>query len=391
MTDTIRTDAPRLWAARPSRACDAILLTRPAFRRCRLEWFAVALLSLGAPAVGQAVDTIVPRSGAPIRGKIMSTSKDGVLVDAEEGQRSIAANDIRYIVYAGEPATLRQLRVAANKGNTEGAQRYLDSLNREKLQGDLVQADLQFYEALVGSQKAIATGVGLAEAGRAMRTFASQHRDSFHFYRAAEVLGDVAVALQRPDDAAKFYGVLEHSPWADVQLRGTVKRADALRTASGPQNLADALGRYETLIARDVTGDEANRQQKMAQIGKAICQAQLGNAAEAIPVLETLLDSTPAEDVELLVNAYNALGLSYQAAQRPKDAVLAFLHVELLFPNQQAARAEALYYLSQLWTELGHADRAAEARQLLQDKFAGSAWTKKLANLPAEGGGLNSP
>ncbi len=280
---------------------------------------------------------------------------------------------------------MRQIRDAANKGNTERAQRYLDGLSRDKVEGDLVRADLRFYEALVASQKAIASGVGLAEAGRTMRSFVNDYRESFHFYRAAEVLGDLAVAMQRPDDAARFYGVLEKSPWEDVRLRGTVKMADALRAAGGQQNLSEALSRYDKLIGAVVHGDEAQRQKKLAQIGKAACQAQLGSAAEAIPVLEQLVASAPTEDAELLVSGYNALGLSYQAAGRLKDAVLAYLRVELLFPNQQSARAEAFYRLSLLWDELGQTDRATEARQSLQHDFPESAWARKIVSAPGAG------
>jgi tetratricopeptide (TPR) repeat protein len=330
-------------------------------------------------ATAQTTDTIVPNSGTPLRGTIVGTSKDGLTLEVAGQQRQVAANEIRYVAYGGEPAILRQIRDAANKGNTERAQRYLDTLSRDKIDRDLVRVDLQFYEALVTSQKAIATGTGLAEAGRALRLFASEHRDSFHFYRAAEALGDVAVAMQRPDDAARFYGVLEKTPWADVRLRGTVKMANALRTAGGEQNLAEALRRYEALIAATVDGDEAKRQQQWARLGQAICQADLGRAAEAIPAVEQVLAATPTEDADLLAAGYNALGRCYGAAERPKDAALAFLRVELLFPQQQSARAEALYHLGGIWDQLGHADRAAEARQLLQDNFPDSTWARKLA------------
>ncbi len=332
---------------------------------------------LASDAGGQQVDRIVPQSGPTISGEITATSKDEIVITVGGQSQKVPANQVRYVVFADEPSTLRQIRDAVNKGNIERAERYLQNLSRDKVDQEFGVADLQFYEALLGIRKAIISGAGLADSARAMVTFVTQHRDTFHFYPAAEALGDIAVAMQRPEDAAKYYGALEKSPWKDVQLRGTVRMADALRAAGG-EHIADALKRYEALLALEVEGDDAKRQKERAQIGKAVCQAELGQAESAIQVLIGLIAKTPNNDSEMLASAYNALGLCYQSTDRPKDALLAFLRVELLFPDQAAARAEALYHIQALWGKLEQPNRSIEARQTLQTEFPNSTWAKKL-------------
>jgi tetratricopeptide (TPR) repeat protein len=208
-----------------------------------------------------------------------------------------------------------------------------------------------------------------------MRDFVSAHRDTFHFYDAAEALGDIAVAMNRPQDAARYYGQLENAPWPDMQFRGMVRMAEALRAAGGNQ-VGEALKRYEAIAASAVEGKEAERQKQFAIVGKVSCQAELGQADAGLTEIQTLIDATPAEDVELLARAYNALGACHRAASRPKDAILAYLHVDLLFSQQAESRAESLHYIVQLWTELGKPDRAEEAKAKLQTQYEGSAWAR---------------
>ena len=91
-----------------------------------------------------------------------------------------------------------------------------------------------------------------------------------------------------------------------------------------------------------------------------------------------LIKNEDPKQTELFANAYNILGLCHQQAGEDLQAVLAFLHTDLLFSNQAAAHAEALYYLSQLWPKLDKNDRALEARTTLKSLYRNSVWAGKL-------------
>ena len=88
-----------------------------------------------------------------------------------------------------------------------------------------------------------------------------------------------------------------------------------------------------------------------------------------------ILDTDP-EQKELQARAYNALGDSYQRAGRTKDALLAFLHVDVLYSTVPDAHAEALSHLATLWDAVGQADAARQARQTLNEQYRDSRWAK---------------
>jgi tetratricopeptide (TPR) repeat protein len=139
----------------------------------------------------------------------------------------------------------------------------------------------------------------------------------------------------------------------------------------------EASAEFERALATSATDPTAVRQQTLARVGKAACQAEQGQVEEAIAQLQdALLKNDPADD-PLFAQIYLALGSAYRRANQPLDALLAYLHVDLLFYGQREAHAEALYYLTQLWPQVDQPARAVEARQLLQERYAGSVWAKR--------------
>ncbi|MBM4076243.1 MAG: tetratricopeptide repeat protein, partial [Planctomycetes bacterium] len=100
---------------------------------------------------------------------------------------------------------------------------------------------------------------------------------------------------------------------------------------------------------------------------------------EAIKIAETVTDTGPADDAPLQAEAYVILGNSLQALSRPKEAVLAYLHVDLLYPKQGDFRAEALFRLVKAWKAVQQPDRSSEAESRLVQNYPNSAWRKKLA------------
>ena len=66
-------------------------------------------------------------------------------------------------------------------------------------------------------------------------------------------------------------------------------------------------------------------------------------------MIEQMIQDTDPEQKELQARAYNALGDCYERAGRTKDALLAFLHVDVLYSTVPDAHAEALSHLVKLW------------------------------------------
>ena len=86
-------------------------------------------------------------------------------------------------------------------------------------------------------------------------------------------------------------------------------------------------------------------------------------------------DAKRHDDFDLLARAYAALGDSYLQSDRPKDALFAFLHIDLLYPQVNEAHAKALHELSKLWEIAGYADRADEAAEKLARQYPRSRYS----------------
>ena len=108
-----------------------------------------------------------------------------------------------------------------------------------------------------------------------------------------------------------------------------------------------------------------------------MCLAEQGSHEQAQQVLTDLISQTDPQDTELFGHAYNGLGRCHLKADRPKDALLAYLHVDILFDADPEVHAESLYHLSSLWKTVNRSDRATSVRRLLAEKYSGSKWAKR--------------
>ncbi len=196
-------------------------------------------------------------------------------------------------------------------------------------------------------------------------------------FRSATVqsLGDLAIALGRNDVATKYYSMLEQAPWPDYKMRAGVLVAHAL---FANQQIKEALDKYDEILGMALD-DAASREQKLlAQVGKAQCMAELGQPDAGITTLEKIIAENDSHKKSLLfARTYNALGACYVKAKKPKDALLAYLHVDLLFFQNPDAHAEALYHLTQLWRSVNRAERALQARSLLESRYGGTVWASR--------------
>ena len=77
-------------------------------------------------------------------------------------------------------------------------------------------------------------------------------------------------------------------------------------------------------------------------------------------MIEKIIQDADPQQRELHARAYNALGTCYEKAKQNKEALLAFLHVDVLYNTVPEAHAEALSHLVPLWHELGQDDRSRE-------------------------------
>lgn len=337
-------------------------------RSAVLPAFGAWLLAVG---VCLAADTVRKESGT-VTGRVVGMSPLEVEVEEVSTMRTkVPVNEIVTIFYEGAPAAMTKAWNHLDRGAYNEALDTLEAVDPETVNRREIAQDITFYKALCRARLALAGGGEIADAGREMAAFVVNERGSYHWLQANEVVGDLLVANGQFDKAEAYYTRLGQAPWPDYKMRAGV----AIGRAQLAQGKTDeALQSFETVLAIDASGDLAQAQRLAASLGKARCLAAKDQHQEAISLIKEILGKADPEEVELHARAYNALGTALRRAGRTKDALMAFLHVDVLYSAVPDAHAEALANLAELWTELRKADRAVRCRRILEERYANSRW-----------------
>jgi tetratricopeptide (TPR) repeat protein len=300
-------------------------------------------------------------------------TKDTVTLDMSGVARPFQVNDILRVTFVDEPGELGNARNAVQQRNYSLALQELKKLDGQPQDNRYVAADIAYYRALCVAKLAMTEGGDKPAALKALFEWVRANPNNYHFYQAAEVLGDLSVATGNYAEAAKFYGDggLAGAPWGDYQMRGNNAVG---RSLVAEKKFAEALERYDAVLSSDLSTAEAVEQKQFATVGKAVCLAGTGKPDEGIAMLNDIIAKNDPTDVALFARTYNALGNCYLQTNRPKDALRAFLFTDILFYADSDSHAEALYRLSKLWNDVNRSDRAVQARNTLRERYAGSIW-----------------
>lgn len=338
---------------------------------------AAALVAMAAPTAWS-LDTLKKISGESLTGDTVRVSAGEVVFKKTGGsEERIPADQIDSIVYGTEPAQLRLIRTAVAQGNYEGALVPLSKLELPASARAEVKQDVEFYRAMATARLALLGAGDVREAGKLVRAFVDGNANSYHYLPANETLGDLFAAVGAYEPAIASYDKLTRSPLPQYQVRGMLATGRAL---AAEQKYTDALARFDEAerIAASAGGGAMDSLKTAAILGKARSMAETGGHEEAIKLVESVLAQLSPEESELHAQAYVALGNAYRhQPDGDKNALLAYLHVDLLYSSNAAAHAEALYNLGVLWNQIGKPDRAAQATQMLKESYAGSVWAQR--------------
>ena len=302
---------------------------------------------------------------------VSAMTADGVAVEYEsKGEKKSAvlpAEQILWLQYEDEPLNLSAARVEIQVGNYEDALEKLGAIE-EEIKEPAIQQELEWNRAYAAIQSALADSGKLESAAAVMKTFVEAYPDHYRFYDGNALLADAAAALGRAPAAEKYYTALAGAKSASYQARGKVGLANLALDA-------DELDKAKSLFSEVADMAELDGQlagfdaRAAAQIGLARVLSKQGDLDGALASLNALLDATPNSATRRQAIIYNALGDVYAAAKKPEEAIVAYLHVDLLYPAARGERVKALKALVGLWREIGRTDRAVETKRLLRDRF----------------------
>lgn len=329
---------------------------------------------LAACTVGRTDTVRMTTQTVPLPGTILKMSPLEVELKAGVQVRKIPVNEILSISYDREPRALGTARLAVRTGRYEDALTSLKNVQLEEKSRLEIRQDVEFYRALCRAELALGGSGEIKAAGTEMAEFVRTHTGSYHWLKANEVLGDLYLAFGAYQQAETHYAELSKAPWPDYQMQAGVAVGRA-RLAQG--KTAEALQSFENVVANKATGKLAQSQRLAARVGKARCLIADGKPDEAVKLIEAVIAETDREQVELNARAYNTLGTALRRLGRTKDAVLAFLHVDLLYFRVPETHAEALANLAELWQKIQEKQRADRARRTLKERYGNSRWAKQ--------------
>lgn len=331
---------------------------------------AAILMTVADRADAQTVRDRVRTVRGSESGNVTDMSPLEVTVDkGSSGAQRVPVNEINTIVFHGEPAVLTQARVNARNGGYATALEALEKIDLSEVDREFIRQDIEFYKAMCEGKLALGGRGEIAEAGRALNGFVRSYPQNFHYLEAAEVMGDLLMAGNRFDSAQKQYAELAKTPWPEYKMRAAVLVA---RTLQAQDKHAEAVAEFDKVLQMSDDGPEVEQQKLAATLGKAESLAVMGNVDEAVGMIERVIQDADPEQKQLQARAYNALGKCYEQAGMTKDALLAFLHVDVLYNTVPEAHAEALYHLVPLWESIGQSERSREARQTLREQYGSS-------------------
>lgn len=324
-----------------------------------------------------AIDIVTRKSDKAAQGDITDISQTSVSVKSGIGEMiEVPANDIVSVRWGAEPAALNLARSAEEGGNLARALEQLKISSGEAGANEAVKTEIEFLVARVTARQALEEDSSrLDDAVAKLDDFVKSHSDNFRYFDALQLLGAVQLAVKDYTGAEKSFGQLARAPWSDYKMAAQNSTA---KLAFQKGDLAAALSAYEQVLSQSGSSPGEISRRNEALIGKASVQLKQGNADIALQAVQEAIAKTDPEDSAVQAGAWNLKGDCLKTQGKVKEAILAYLHVPVLFEKEKVALAEALYNLAVLWPRADQPERGLAARQELEENYPDSPWTKKL-------------
>ncbi|HEY0984303.1 tetratricopeptide repeat protein [Schlesneria sp. T3-172] len=326
-----------------------------------------------------AIDIITKKNdGKRVNGTISAMTKTELTLKKNQGDPEIvAANNIAAIEWEGGGGDLKLGYSDELGGRYESAtQRLMKAKSDIKSPSEFLKGELEYVLARVAAKQALSDPDQREQAIQKILAAQKAFPDHVRFYESQMLLSQLYLAAKDFDAVRTNLEKLTQAPWDDVKLAARIVEARALMAEGKPdeaikafQAVADAAG--------DSPADASRKYEAMLGLSRGLIEQS--KFEEALKILDEVTEKGPADDSTVQAEAYTLQGHAYQGLGRTKEAALAYLHVDILFPRETAYHAESLYQMSILWKLVQHPDRSAEAAGKLVQMYPNSEWRKKLA------------
>ncbi|MDO4559175.1 MAG: hypothetical protein Q4C47_09430 [Planctomycetia bacterium] len=360
-------------------------------------------LAIGVATVRAADEVTVAGQPKPRTGEITSaTAQQVVLKDRNATEPVIVkTGDVVEIRWDKEPSQLSSVRSAIKRGDWESAHTTIHRMTIPDSARKELRAEMEFLRAYTAGRVALTTGqltaiprggtepvtlggtAAFSEAGNRMNRFLRQYPDTWRTFQATMTLAELLAAAGRYQNAQNFYQkAADQATNSEGKIRSTFQLA-RLQAISGKD--AEAMKRFDAILAlKDTKSVEIRSMKLQSQLGRARLLVST-NPDESLAVAARLLDEATKEDSEIpeaerasvLAQSWLIRGLVLESRGNSQDATFAFLRVDVMYPEDRFAHAEALSHLVILLEKSKRLERAAEMRRTLLARYPDTPWAPR--------------
>ena len=324
-----------------------------------------------------AIDRVTRKSDKAAQGDITAITQTSISVKSGVGTMiEVPANDVVSVRWGAEPPELNLARRAEESGDLPRALQQLATSAGNAGTNEAVKTEIEFLIARATARLAMEQDSSkLADASAKLDGFIKAHSDSFRYFDSLQLLGVVQLQAEDYEGAAQSFSKLAKAPWPDYKM--AAENATG-RLAYQKGDLAKALSAYEQVLTQSGTSPGEVSRRNSALLGKAMVLLKQEKTDDALKAVSEAITKTDPEDSAVQAGAWNLKGECLQTQGKVKEAILAYLHVPVLFEKEKVHLAQALYNLAILWPRADQPERGLAARQELQENYPDSPWTKKL-------------
>ena len=326
-----------------------------------------------------AVDVVVRRSdNVSLRGTITKMDTTSIVLQRTNKEEvTISVADIKAVQFEGEPSTMTQVRSIERSGAFDSAlakleevEKVFDSANRN------AKPNLQFLKARIKAKQALTNPQLADEAVATLQAFRTANATSFRYLEATLLQAALHALKQQTDEGKTLLMEVQNSAVPGFQLQAGVDLGKLLLTAG---DLPAALQSFEGVISQCQNKPALSAALYNGMQGKAMCLLKQNQTDDAIGTLDEVISKAPEAETATLASAWILKGDCLRQKNQIKAALMAYLHVDVLYSGEPVQHAEALMRLSELWGPSGHEDRAMEASARLAERYPNSPWTRNAA------------
>jgi len=335
----------------------------------------ILLNTAGGAGVNAADQVTRASDGATLRGRFTKLSKNLVVLERSNGvKEEFTPDDIRDLRFDREPTSLQRVRTNIRSGAFATALESLETIRADYSGGDRrVVTELEFLTAQCQAGLAQTDPESVATGIASLTAFRAAHSNDFRSIQANLLLAKLLID-QDTDRAVRLLKQVQQSGVTGFELQAGVSLGNILLKNG---NTKDALTAYDDVVKRSKGNPAAITSYYDGQIGRAECLRIHEQSDHAVESLEQLIAEVPDDQQATLARAWNQVGDCERSAGNDKAALMAYLHVDVLYAAAAAEHAESLYWLADLWETAGHPERSADAKTRLQTQYANSKWARQ--------------